>query len=122
MNIFRPIRALGRAGNAYACQTCGTPLRAKSAGRRARFCCDACRVSAFRAKKWAARYDGLGPLRNSKNNADNSTACNGHFRDRTPDISAPKRVITQEVIRGLDWHEVISADGVACLVAQIARR
>jgi hypothetical protein len=49
-------------------------------------------------------------------------ACNGHFGDRPPDISGPQRVIAEEVIRGLDWHEAVSPDGIACLVAQTGRR
>jgi hypothetical protein len=70
----------------------------------------------------ALRYQTPGASGSVQNNANNSNTCNGHFRDRPPDISGPEHVITQEVIRGLDWREVISPDGVACLVAQIARR
>ena len=143
--LYRPIRAPGRAGNAFACENCGRALHPKRGSRRQRFCCEACRKSIFRTRRSAARrYDGAGPGRSAEsaadalksalryqtpgasgsvqNNANNSNTCNGHFRDRPPDISGPEHVITQEVIRGLDWREVISPDGVACLVAQIARR
>jgi hypothetical protein len=47
-----------------------------------RFCSGGCRQSAFRAKKWAARYEGPGPLRPVQNNAVASTGCSGHLRDR----------------------------------------
>jgi hypothetical protein len=120
MNFHRSIRAPGRAANAYACETCGAPLK-KGGGRRARFCSAACRNSAFRAKKWTARYDGLGPLRKAQNNIDNSIACRSHFRDRAPRISGPPKVLAQELFRDLDWTEVISPDGVVCLVAQTGR-
>jgi hypothetical protein len=142
--LYRPIRAPGRAGNAFACENCGKALRPKRGSRRQRFCCEACRKSVFRAYRSAARYDGAGPGRSAEsaagalksvprcqtpgpsrsvqNNANNSKAYNGHFRDRTPNISGPEQVITQEVIHGLDWHVLVSPDGVVCLVAQIARR
>lgn len=115
------IRAPGRAGNAFCCENCGKPLRPKRGSRRQRFCCSACRKTAFRARKWVARYDGLGPGRSVQNSADNSIICNGHFRDRPPDISGPKRVIAQELVRGRDWVAIVSPDGVACLVAQTGR-
>ena len=142
--LYRPIRAPGRAGNAFACENCGRALHPKRGSRRQRFCCGACRKSLFRARRSADRYDGAGPGRSVElaagvfklvprhpysgvsgsvqNNTNNSNTCNGHFRDRPPDICGPERVITQEVTHGLDWREVVSPDGVACLVAQIARR
>jgi hypothetical protein len=52
-----------RAGTA-SCDTCGVPLARKRTGRRPRFCCDACRKTAFRALAPASRYDGQGPTRN----------------------------------------------------------
>jgi hypothetical protein len=120
--LYRPIRAPGRAGNAFACENCGKALHPKRGSRRQRFCCEACKKKALRSRKWLTPYDGLGPSRSVQNNANNSNTCNGHFRDLPPDISGPEHVITQEVIRGRDWYEVTSPDGVACLVAQIARR
>ena len=120
--VSRPIRAPSRAGNAFACENCGKALHPKRGSRRQRFCCEACRKKAVRAIKWVSRYDGLGPSGSVQNNPNNSMACNGHFRDRPPDISAPRHVITREVVHGLDWCEVVSPDGVACLVAKMGRR
>jgi hypothetical protein len=116
--LFRPIRALGRAGNAFACENCGKALQPKRGSRRQRFCCEACKKKALRSRKWVARYDGLGPSRSVQNNVNNSKTCNGHFGDRPPDISGPPTVITQELIRHLDWVPVTSPDGVTVLVAR----
>jgi hypothetical protein len=85
-----PVRVQTRAGNAFACETCGKPLHPKRASRRQRFCSNACRKTAFRARKWSARYDGLGPGRSVENNAANSKVYNGHFRDRPPIFPAPR--------------------------------
>jgi hypothetical protein len=121
MNFHRTIRAPARAANSYACESCGAPLQ-KRGGRRPRFCSAACRNSAFRAKKWTARYDGLGPLRKAQNNIDISIACKGGFGDRGSRICGPPGVIAQELFQGLDWTEIISPDAVVALVAKMGRR
>ena len=69
MTIISAVDALqGRAGNEVSCAQCGKRLRPKRGSRRMRFCCDACRQSSFRAKKWASRYEGPQPLRSIQNN------------------------------------------------------
>jgi hypothetical protein len=56
-----PDSAQGRAGNDLNCANCGKRLRPERGSRRMRYCNGACRQSAFRAKKWASRYEGRGP-------------------------------------------------------------
>ena len=51
--ISPPETPQGRAGNGISCANCDKPLRPKRGSRRMRFCCDGCKQSAFRAKKWA---------------------------------------------------------------------
>jgi hypothetical protein len=40
----------------------------------------------------------------------------------TPAIYGPRQIIEREVIGGCDWHEVVSPDGVVCMVAQLGRQ
>ena len=56
----------GRAGNGISCANCGKRLRPKRGSRRMSFCSGACRQSAFRATKWASRYEGPSPLRSAQ--------------------------------------------------------
>jgi hypothetical protein len=91
----------------------------KRGSRRMRFCGSACRQAAFRAKKWASRYEGREPLRSIQNNAIASMACNGHFRDRGSGICAPTRVVSRELLAGFTWRLVVSPDGVRAELARL---
>jgi len=71
-------------GNGTTCIGCGAPLMPKRGSRRQRYCSNACRQSAFRAKKWVERYKIPDPLRSVENNGVKSKACKGDFRDRAP--------------------------------------
>ena len=115
----RTVQALRRVGNSAACLTCGAPLHRKRAGRRPRYCGDGCKQSAFRARKWAGRYEIPAPLRNERNNDGKSTACNSRFGDLASHISGPAGVIEWELIRNRHWTPITSPDGVSCLVAKI---
>jgi hypothetical protein len=109
----------GRAGNDVNCANCGERLCPKRASRRMRFCGVACRQSAFRAKKWASRYDGPDPLRSVQNKCAGSIACNGHFGVRASRICGPAKVIARELFDGLVWNPVTSVNGVLVLVARV---
>ena len=78
-NISPPDTPQGRAGNGISCANCHKLLRPKRGSRRMRFCCDACRQSAFRAKKWASRYEGPEPLRSVPNTPAGSTDLQRQF-------------------------------------------
>jgi hypothetical protein len=84
-----------------------------------RFCGSACRQAAFRAKKWASRYEGREPLRSNRNNDIASMACNGHFRHRASGICGPMQVISRELFAGLTWCPVVSGDGERAEVARL---
>jgi hypothetical protein len=114
-----PDPAQGRAGNDLSCAKCGKRLHPKRGSRRMRFCSGACRQSAFRAKKWASRYEGRSPLRPVQNNAAVSKSCNGHLRDRASGICAPTRVVSRELLAGFMWCLVVSPDGVRAEVARL---
>jgi hypothetical protein len=101
----------GRAGNDTNCAHCGKRLRPKRGSRRMRFCGSGCRQSAFRAKKWACRYEGREPLRSIQDNAIASMACNGHFRQN--------RVVSRELFAGVTWCVVVSSDGIRAEVARL---
>ncbi len=118
-NIERLERTQAHAGNDISCANCGKRLYPKRGSRRMRFCGGACRQSAFRAKKWASRYEVPGALRSVQNNAVASTGCNGHLRDRASGICAPTRVVSCEVFAGLTWCSVVSSDGVRAEVARL---
>jgi hypothetical protein len=109
----------GRAGNDTSCANCGKRLCPKRGSRRMRFCGVACRQSAFRAAKWASRYEGPDPLRSVQNKSVGSIACNGQFAVRTSHISGPAKVIVRELFDGLVWYPVTSVDGVFVLVARV---
>ena len=108
-----------RAGNDTSCANCGKRLCPKRGSRRMRFCGSACRQAAFRAKKWASRYEGPSPLRSAQNKGVGSIACNGHFAVRASRISGPAKVIDRELFDGLVWSPVRSVDGVVVLVARV---
>jgi hypothetical protein len=96
-NIPRRDALQGRAGNHISCAACGKRLCPKQGSRRMRFCDAACRQSAFRAKKWASRYEGPEPLRSVQNKGVGSIACNGNFAVRTSRIFGPAKVIVREL-------------------------
>ena len=109
-NIPPPDRPQGRAGNGITCANCDS--------RRMRFCCDACRQSAFRTKKWASRYEGLEPLRSVRNTPE-STDWNGNFGDRASRICGPMRIIKRELFDGLLWRPVVSPHDVRVEIARL---
>jgi len=120
MSIISPLDTRqGRAGNDTSCANCGKRLCPKRGSRRMRFCGVACRRSAFRARKWASRYEGPDPLRSVQNKGVRSKACNGHFAVRASRISGPAKVIVRELFDGLVWNPVTSVDGVFVLVARV---
>ena len=118
-NIPRLDALQGRAGNDISCATCGKRLRPKRGSRRMRFCGVACRQSAFRAKKWASRYQGPEPLRSVGNTHVGSMACKGDFGDRGWGLRGPMRAIERELFDGLIWRPVVSNDGVRAEVARL---
>jgi hypothetical protein len=118
-NIPRLDALQGRAGNDISCATCGKRLCPKRGSRRMRFCGVACRQSAFRAKKWASRYEGPGPLRSVQKTPAGSMTCNGNFGDRGSSLRAPRRVIQRELFDGLTWRPTVSPDGVRTEVARL---
>jgi hypothetical protein len=109
----------GRAGNDIRCANCGKRLCPKRGSRRMRFCGVACRQSAFRAKKWASRYEGPEPLRSVRNTPAESTVCNGNFGDQGSRIRGPMRVIERELFHSLLWRPVVSPDGVRVEIARL---
>jgi endogenous inhibitor of DNA gyrase (YacG/DUF329 family) len=120
MTIISAVDALqGRAGNEVSCAQCGKRLRPKRGSRRMRFCCDACRQSSFRAKKWASRYEGSHPLRSVRNTPAGSRACNGNFGDRGSGIRGPMGVVERELFDGLVWTPAVSADGVRVEITRL---
>jgi hypothetical protein len=114
-----PDSAQGRAGNDLNCANCGKRLRPERGSRRMRYCNGACRQSAFRAKKWASRYEGRGPLRSVRNTPVVSRACNGNFRDRGSGNRGPMRVVRCELFDGLIWLPVVSPEGARAEVARL---
>ena len=118
-NISPPAKPQGRAGNGTTCADCKKPLRPKRGSRRMRFCSDACRQSAFRAKKWSRRYEAPKALRSVQNSSAGSRACNGNFGDRGSGIRGPLDVIRRELFDGLIWRPAVSPDGVWAEIARI---
>jgi hypothetical protein len=102
-----------------SCLSCGAAFTPKKASRRQRYCSNACRQSAFRALKWADRYEIPDPLRSSENKPDNSNSCNGHFDGRASHIRGPARVVEREVFVRWNWRAVTSPDGVVVEVAVV---
>jgi hypothetical protein len=115
-----------RNGNAATCANCGAPLSPRPGSRRQRYCGDACRQIAFRAKKWASRYERPDPLRSTRNNRAISTPYKADSGDRPPaviegrGIAGPPKVIAVEVFGGREWHRTTSPDGVVCEVARLS--
>jgi hypothetical protein len=118
-SISTPDALQGRAGNEISCANCGEPLRPKRGSRRMRFCCDACRQSAFRARKWASRYEGARPLRPVRNTTAGSRTCKGNFGDRGSGVRGPLRVMERELFDSLLWRPVVSPDGVRTEIARL---
>jgi hypothetical protein len=108
-----------RAGNDTSCANCGKRLCPKRGSRRMRFCGIACRQSAFRARKWASRYEGPDPLRSVRNTPAASRACNSKFGDRGSGIRGPMEVVERELFNGLVWRPIVSPDGVCAEIARI---
>jgi endogenous inhibitor of DNA gyrase (YacG/DUF329 family) len=120
MTTISPVDApQGRAGNEVRCAQCGKRLRPKRGSRRMRFCCDACKQSAFRAKKWASRYQGPEPLRLVRNTSAGSRVCDGNFGDRGSGIRGPMRAIERELFDGLIWRPAVSPDGVRAEISRL---
>jgi hypothetical protein len=108
-----------RAGNDLTCANCGQRLCRKRGGRRVRFCSGACRQSAYRARKWASRYEAPDPLQNVGKNDARSMGWAGHFADRAAPICGPMRVVYRELIAGLSWCPIVSPDGVRTEAARL---
>jgi hypothetical protein len=118
-NILRLAAPQGRAGNDMSCATCGKRLSPKRGSRRMRFCSDACRQSAFRAKKWSRRYEGPKALRSVQNSFVESGLCKDHFGDRRSDIHGPRTIVERELFDGLVWRPTVSPDGVPTAVSRL---
>ena len=122
----RPSKAIApaeqvHAGNGASCADCGKTLHPKRGSRRQRYCDAACRKSANRALKMAARYPYSGVSRSVQNNNVISIACKGHFDGRASHIYGPARVIAREVFAGLDWQLTTSPDGIVVMVSRLGR-
>ena len=96
-------RPQGRAGNDITCANCDKRLRPKRGSRRMRFCGVACRQSAFRAKKWASRYEGPVPLRSVRKTPAGSTDLERQFWGSRIGHSRADGVISRELFDGLIW-------------------
>jgi hypothetical protein len=94
-----------RNGNALACATCRKAIVAKPGSRRQKYCTDACKMRAARAKKWAERYEIPDPLRSVKNNATESISCKGDFGGRALPTKAPLNLLG-----GYSWSDARSLD------------
>jgi hypothetical protein len=66
-----------RSGNAATCVGCGQTLKPKRHSRRQKFCSNACRQTAKRAKKWDSRSQTLGATRSVQNPPTITEACKG---------------------------------------------
>ena len=95
----RQRRLLSRNGNALACATCGKAIVPKPGSRRQKYCRDACKMKAARAKKWA------NPLRSVENSATESIPCKADFRGRAFPTKAPLNLIG-----GYSWSEATPVD------------
>ena len=103
-----------RNGNALACAACGKAIVPKRGSRRQKYCRDACKMKAVRAKKWAERYKTLDPLRSIKNHATESTSCKADFGGRAFPTKDPLNLIG-----GYSWSDATSVDSK--LIAQILK-
>ena len=101
----RQRRLLSRNGNALACAACGKGIVAKPGSRRQKYCRDACKMKAARAKKWAERYEIPDPLRSVENNATKSIPCKGDFGGRAFPTKDPLNLIG-----GYSWSDATSVD------------
>jgi endogenous inhibitor of DNA gyrase (YacG/DUF329 family) len=110
----RQRRLLSRNGNALACATCGKAIVPKPGSRRQKYCRDACKMKAARAKKWAKRYEIPDPLRSVENNATKSIPCKGDFGGRAFPTKAPLNILG-----GYVWSDPTSVDPK--LIAKVLR-
>ena len=101
----RQRRLLSRNGNALACTACGKAIVPKPGSRRQKYCRDACKMKAARAKKWAKRYEIPDPLRSVENIQAKSTSCKGDFGGRAFPTKAPLNLIG-----GYSWSDATSVD------------
>jgi endogenous inhibitor of DNA gyrase (YacG/DUF329 family) len=101
----RQRRLHSRNGNALACAACGKAIVPKPGSRRQKYCRDACKMEAVRAKKWAERYEIPNPLRSVENNATESRSCQGDFGGRAFSTKGPLNLIG-----GYSWPDATSVD------------
>lgn len=101
----RQRRLLSRNGNALACATCGKAIVPKPGSRRQKYCRDACKMKAARAKKWAKRYEIPDPLRSVENSARESIPCKADFGGRAFSTRGPLNLIG-----GYSWPDATSVD------------
>jgi hypothetical protein len=94
-----------RNGNALVCAACGKVIVPKPGSRRQKYCRDACKMKAARAKKWAERYEIPDPLRSVENNATESRSCQGDFGGRAFPTKAPLNILG-----GYVWSDPTSVD------------
>jgi endogenous inhibitor of DNA gyrase (YacG/DUF329 family) len=103
-----------RNGNAVACAACGKAIVPKPGSRRQKYCRDACKMRAARAKKWAERYKIPDPLRSVQNNATKSVPCKADFGGRAFSTKAPLNLLG-----GYSWSDPTSVDSK--LITKILR-
>ena len=113
-----PTGKQGRGGNAAACAVCGAVLRPKPGARGQQYCGSTCRKAANRALKFGSRYPHSGLSRSVQNSPTKSVACEGGFGDLGSRICGPEHVVKAELGTSRNWREVISPDGVRCLVTR----
>jgi hypothetical protein len=113
-----PTGKQGRGGNATACAVCGVVLRPKPGARAQQYCGSTCRKAANRALNFGARYPHSALSRPVQNSPTKSVACEQRFGDRGAGICGPEHVVEAELGTSRDWREVVSPDGVRCLVTR----
>ena len=101
----RQRRLHSRNGNALVCAACGKAIVPKPGSRRQKYCRDACKMKAARAKKWAERYEILDPLRSIRNNATKTIPCRGDFSGRAFPTKDPLNIIG-----GYSWSDARPVD------------
>jgi hypothetical protein len=111
----------------YACAVCSRTLVVKQTGRKRRFCSDHCRDRARQDRNYAFRGTvgglGSGVPRNAGNFLAISNGCKPVLAGRgyvNPQLW--HAIVEVEVFAGRDWLEVVSTDGVRCLVAVLRPR
>jgi predicted nucleic acid-binding Zn ribbon protein len=105
------------------CPVCGHPVPRWLIGRRKRFCSDACRDEARRARNFSILGRGSGVPRNAGNPHIISTTYSPVFVGRgSVDPQLWHAIVEVEVFADRDWMEVVSTDNVTCLVAMLRPR